>query len=573
MDLPAARAEGGAALLDLWEAGDLTDVELRCAGGAVRAHRVVLAAASPVFRALFVGAGQAMREGGAPSVDLPALDASALLALLRHVYAGASAPPVAPAAAAPLLAAAAYLAVGPAVAAAAAALRAALKLENAVETLLLAERHDQGALRAEAARFLAERMHEALQAPAAAAALQALPAAALLELLRTDALAVEGEDEVAQAAAAWALGDAEARIPALPELLAAARAPVPPGAARAAAWRAAAALEPRPAEAAARAVAEAAADAATAAAARFAAPGAPPTPPRQGAAVGLIAAGGLDEGWRGVRATEVYDPVADAWRPGAAAPAAASFAAAAALGGDVFVLGGAAHAPAVLTYDRAAALWARGPATAAPRVGAALAALPAAGLVAAGGRAGGGKAGGALRGAERLAPGARAWAPAAPLGAPRAAAAAAALGGRAFVVGGQDDRATVHATVEEYDPARDEWLTLAARMRHARKYLALAAAGGQLVAAGGLTAARRRLASAEALDPREGKWRELPPLAVARSSAGAAALGAEVFVAGGAAGEGGGVLGEVEAWSGAAGRWRRCAPLATARSGLALAPV
>lgn len=49
----------------LWRQGALCDVRVSASdGGAVAAHRAVLAASSGYFRALFLGAGTAMREAG-----------------------------------------------------------------------------------------------------------------------------------------------------------------------------------------------------------------------------------------------------------------------------------------------------------------------------------------------------------------------------------------------------------------------------------------------------------------------------------------------------------------------------
>mmetsp|Transcript_38705 Transcript_38705/g.97253 ORF Transcript_38705/g.97253 Transcript_38705/m.97253 type:complete len:124 (+) Transcript_38705:144-515(+) len=65
--------EASCGLADLWEEGCLTDVELQSADGVtLPAHKVVLAAASPFFRAFFTGAGTAMQEVDSPSPSLSA---------------------------------------------------------------------------------------------------------------------------------------------------------------------------------------------------------------------------------------------------------------------------------------------------------------------------------------------------------------------------------------------------------------------------------------------------------------------------------------------------------------------
>ena len=57
------------------------------------------------------------------------------------------------------------------------------------------------------------------------------------------------------------------------------------------------------------------------------------------------------------RTVELYDPRRDAWSAGPDMPAAASFAAAAMLGGQLYVVEGAAHAPHVLSFDRRERHW------------------------------------------------------------------------------------------------------------------------------------------------------------------------------------------------------------------------
>jgi hypothetical protein len=595
--------ESGAALLTLWEDGSLADVRLRCSDGeVVAAHRVVLAASSPFFRALFLGAGRSMREGGAPEVELP-LPSPALRLLLQAVYRNDAAAGVDASSAEALLAAASYLSVAPVAAACCAFLRRHLGLSTAVDTLLLAERLGCQGLREDAMRFLRGRLRELLQG-AESTTLQALPPALLQELLDSDSLEVGAEGEVAQAAAVFALADPAAAEPHLPALLAAARAPLEDDECRRGVLAAAALLDPRPP---ADAVAAAAAALAAAAegqrgrwAQRVAAGGAPP-PPRHGTHTELMVAGGLDEGWRSLKTTELYDPRLDAWRPGPSMPAPCSLAAACALGGRAYVVEGAAHSPAVLAYDRRTQRWQQLRKMGTPRVNMAAAALPGALYVmvrarvlphpdfaccqhppnvastrlrcrSQGGRAGSGKAGVSLATVELFDAGSGTWREAASMGAPRSSLGAAALGGRVFAVGGQSDRG-VHASVEVYDAGSDRWAAAGAPMRQARKYLAVAAAAGQILAVGGMCERRQRLAAVEAFDPREGFWRALAPLRVARSSCGAAVLGGgEVFVVGGTVGAGDAHDG-VECWEAAAGRWRACAPLAAARSGLAVAPV
>ncbi len=72
---------------------------------------------------------------------------------------------------------------------------------------------------------------------------------------------------------------------------------------------------------------------------------------------------------------ELYDPRRDAWAAGPVMPAPASFAAAAMLGGQVYVVEGTAHAPHVLSLERHKRLWGACQPLAKPRVNMAVCAL------------------------------------------------------------------------------------------------------------------------------------------------------------------------------------------------------
>lgn len=75
------------------------------------------------------------------------------------------------------------------------------------------------------------------------------------------------------------------------------------------------------------------------------------------------------------RTVELYDPRRDAWAAGPVMPAPASFAAAAMLGGQVYVVEGTAHAPHVLSLERHKRLWGACQPLAKPRVNMAVCAL------------------------------------------------------------------------------------------------------------------------------------------------------------------------------------------------------
>ena len=143
--------------LDLWEEGSLCDVQLRTVDGAiVPAHRVILAASSGFFRALFIGSGRQMREGAEDSkpICLTGVDEASLRVLLKAVYSNSTTPDqINNDTVLPLLAAASYLSVESVRDACNQYLHRFLSLETVVETLVLAERYDCADLLHDAVRI------------------------------------------------------------------------------------------------------------------------------------------------------------------------------------------------------------------------------------------------------------------------------------------------------------------------------------------------------------------------------------------------------------------------------------
>jgi hypothetical protein len=419
-------------------------------------------------------------------------------------------------------------------------------------------------------RYLQAHLVPLMQSSTAAPSLQLLPLFLLEKILSSDELEVSGEYDVAQAVSLWVLGNVEERIQHVESLLNTVRCCLDGNDGAAAVESAASVIKCSPD--AISTVSEAFASAIyTQNRSSTSHQSFIPGPPRQGSPTQLMAVGGVDEGWRSLKTVELYDPRKDEWTIGPSM-SPCSFAVACTLGTKAFAIEGSSHVSVAQVYDRKKQKWEflSKPCTA--RVNMAAAALPSCGVFVLGGRVGTGRAGISQRSVDRYSPSTDVWDEVASMKVPRTSLAACTVNGQNIIaVGGQSDRAT-HDSAELFDPGRNEWFTLDAKLEFPRKYLGVAAVGGQVVAIGGMTAARQRLASVEALDLREGKWRSLPSLGVPRSSCGVTVLHGEVFVAGGSVGEGVAYDG-VESFSLTAGKWRACAPLALGRSGLAMTPV
>ncbi|CAL5005199.1 unnamed protein product [Urochloa decumbens] len=89
--LPVPSSDLGSHLGHLLDSGDCSDVSFSVAGETFRAHRAVLAARSPVFKALLLGP---MADATMPTVTLHDIEPEAFRVLLRFVYTDALLMPV-----------------------------------------------------------------------------------------------------------------------------------------------------------------------------------------------------------------------------------------------------------------------------------------------------------------------------------------------------------------------------------------------------------------------------------------------------------------------------------------------
>lgn len=163
------------------------------------------------------------------------------------------------------------------------------------------------------------------------------------------------------------------------------------------------------------------------------------------------------------------------------------------------------------------------------------------------------------------------WGRVADLPWPRGAMGAAALDGRIYAAGGQDG-GTSFDDFAVYDIAEDRWTKLP-EMPTARNHLAAVAVDGAFYAVGGRNGGLHD--TLEIYDIARDRWSTLAPLPTARGGIAAAALGGWIYVFGG---EGNaldprGIFPHVEAYDICAGRWTAHADMPHPRHGIGAAVV
>lgn len=155
------------------------------------------------------------------------------------------------------------------------------------------------------------------------------------------------------------------------------------------------------------------------------------------------------------------------------------------------------------------------------------------------------------------------------MGSARQETAVAALGGLVYVIGGFGSTAEPVDTVEAFDPATDQWKTVAP-LPLAVHHAAAAVADGRLFVVGGYTGGRVRwtpLGTTFEYDPARNTWRGRAQMPTPRGGLGVAAVGGRLFALGGSADR---VTGANEVYDVAADRWMAANAMPTARDHLAV---
>ncbi|MBI4419300.1 MAG: hypothetical protein HY560_00600, partial [Gemmatimonadetes bacterium] len=177
------------------------------------------------------------------------------------------------------------------------------------------------------------------------------------------------------------------------------------------------------------------------------------------------------------------------------------------------------------------------------------------------------KTGGEFEGCGPAATGGRprTWSPIAPMNRGRLFGATVAdAAGRVFALGGWNDIQSYQAHVERYDPAGDQWLTVAPLPR-AQSGHAAAQAGGLIYLVGGFDGTNP-LATAQVYDPVADSWDALPPMSLARDEVAAAAgEDGRIYVFGGYREDPGTVTNTGEVFDPSTGGWSPIAPMPAAR--------
>ena len=207
----------------------------------------------------------------------------------------------------------------------------------------------------------------------------------------------------------------------------------------------------------------------------------------------------IDKAWE-------YDPATDGWRALAPMPSRRGAAAAAAVNGRIYVIGGAALDPG---SDEPAL-------------------LP-------------GRPHRAVGTVEEYDPATDRWRSRSPMPTPRNHHAVAAVNGKIYAIGGRIGGAFITTAsntdvVEEYDPATDRWGALKARMPTPRSAVAWGVHGNRIYVAGGEFQDARMLAAfraVEAFDPALNRWFALPQMPLPRHGLAGGVVGDELHLVSG----------------------------------------
>ncbi|XP_066196524.1 kelch-like ECH-associated protein 1 [Sylvia atricapilla] len=551
-NLPEHPGAALAAMNELRLQGHLCDVTLRVRHGRdaapteLRAHRVVLAAASPVFRAMFTAG---LRERGLAEVPIEGVQPRAMERLVEFAYTAAVA--VGERCVLPLLHGALMYQVDAVVRACCSFLGGQLHPSNAIGIAALAERLGCPELQQRAREYIYMNFAEVSKQEE----FLSLSHCQLATLLSRDELNVRCESEVFQACLAWVQQEREARAPFLPALLRAVRCH---------------ALTPRFLRAQLRRDLGTDALRYLAGVFRDLALHRPPQrdPPGRTPKVRqlIYAAGGYLR--RSLSTLEAFDPLEGSWVRLAELETPRSGLGGCAVGGLFYAVGGRNNSPegntdsaAVDCYNPVSGRWSPCAPMSVPRNRIGVGVID--GLI----YAVGGSHGCTHHcSVERYEPERDEWAQVAPMGTRRIGVGVAVLNRLLYAVGGFDGSARLRSA-ERYHPERDRWQPIPP-MATVRSGAGVCALGNCLYALGGYDGSQQ-LSSAERFQADTETWSFVAPMGHRRSALGVTAFRGRIYVLGGY--DGHSFLDSVECYDPAGDTWTEVTPMPSGRSGLGVA--
>ena len=175
----------------------------------------------------------------------------------------------------------------------------------------------------------------------------------------------------------------------------------------------------------------------------------------------------------------------------------------------------------------------------------------------------------ALRLVERYDPHSNRWSRVADMNEERSSVAAVVMNGCLYAVGGYDGIMSCLKTVEKYDPVADTW-TYVAEMSIPRSMMCVAALNNKLFAVGGYDGSSD-LASCEMYDSIEDSWVLIEEMHSRRCMAGVGVVGGLLYAVGGC--DCSQSLNSIEAYDPQKNQWTLLAEMAMPRSGLGVAIV
>mmetsp|Transcript_44146 Transcript_44146/g.69032 ORF Transcript_44146/g.69032 Transcript_44146/m.69032 type:complete len:592 (+) Transcript_44146:44-1819(+) len=162
------------------------------------------------------------------------------------------------------------------------------------------------------------------------------------------------------------------------------------------------------------------------------------------------------------------------------------------------------------------------------------------------------------------------WTPVASMSQPRYGCGAGVLNGKLYVVGGtMEKNGDYLESVERYDCESDSWEYVAS-MSTSRYCCGVAVMKGKLYAVGGVDKGYNKLSSVESFDPDTGTWTAEPSLLTARYNCGVEEAAGKMYVVGGRD-EKNQALKTVECYDGLTKEWREVSEMSLVRSSGAVA--